>query len=193
MRTNLNYLPDKNKVSLVSLMRGNWNTQHVKTIYAEIVVMISTVSCATISKPNFLTKKPDNESWMAYHMGNGFFQQTSAHHDGRLGWVGLTKSPSYNCRGCSLLACLLCQTCGGRRRHMLCQTTKRERKRRGQRGREGISEDESVRGARLGWKETLSYIMSVLTGCFPQWNIELLERTCCRGVATLEIAELWIP
>lgn len=124
-------------------------------------------------------------------MVNGFFQQPLTHRDGRLGWVRLIKSPSCNCRGCSLLACLLCQTCGGCRRHMLCQTTEREREEGREKG-EGISEDESVRGTRLGWKETLSYIMSVLTGCFPQWNIELLERTCCRGVATLEIAELWI-
>lgn len=55
-----------------------------------------------------------------------------------------------------------------------------------ERGRGGISEDEGAGGTRLGWRETLSYIMWALTGCFPQWKIELLEGTCCRGVATLE-------
>lgn len=94
----------------------------------------------------------DNRIWVAHHMVNGFFQQLLTHHDGRLGWVSLIKSPSCSYRGCSLFACLLCQTCGGCCRHMLCQTADRK----GERGRGGISEDESVRRTRLGWKVTLS-------------------------------------
>lgn len=49
------------------------------------------------------------------------------HRDGRLDPARLTKSPSCNCRGCSLPACLPCRTCGGCCRHTLCQTAERDR------------------------------------------------------------------
>lgn len=58
---------------------------------------------------------------------NGFFRRPPTHRDGRLDLARLTKSPSCNCRGCSLPACLLCRTCGGCCRHRLCQTAETDR------------------------------------------------------------------
>lgn len=66
------------------------------------------------------------------------------HRGSRLGWVGLTKSPSCNCRGCSQCACLPSQTCGGHCRHMLYQTAEQDKDER-EREREREFEGEDIK------------------------------------------------
>lgn len=63
-------------------------------------------------------------SSMLCHVVNCVVRWPPTHRDGRLDPARLTKSPSCNCRGCSLPACLLCQTCGECCRHRLYQTAK---------------------------------------------------------------------
>lgn len=124
------------------------------------------------------------------------------HRGSRLGWVGLTKSPSCNCRGCSQCACLPSQTCGGRCRHMLYQTAEQDKdEREKERDCEFEGEDSKAckkrgrnGGEVVGETKTLSYIKWVVAGCFPLWNIELLAGTCCSSVAKPQTAVtgLWI-
>lgn len=124
------------------------------------------------------------------------------HHGSRLGWVGLTKSPSCNCRGCSQCACLPSQTCGGRCRHMLYQTAEQHKDEK-ERERDCEFEGEDSKacekrgrngGEVVGETKTLSYIKWVVAGRFPLWNIELLAGTCCSSVAKPQTAVtgLWI-